>query len=374
MVRFQMVPHPRPNILELYAERESIQMLPPYQRISGVWNDRKRRLLIDSIVNGVDLPKIYFHELNPPVRDERGRTQRYAVVDGKQRLDSIFDFLCGSLALPDDFQFFEDARVDARGLHYDGLAQRHPRLRARFDGTDLPIVVVRTDDIDFIEELFSRLNEAVALTAPEYRNTLGGPLPRMFRALSTHALFVESLPFPTDRHRYLDLAAKFTHLAREDEFQSTKKLTLDGLVRTFKDAAQAGEPWADQNGVAALQDSVEEILAQMHCFFLKPDELLEGIGWVTLLFHVFRRSGHRADGFSREIIEEFRGDVTSARRKARDITRGLVGGTMTDREQLLAQFDSLRQSPNDGSALRRRYELLRRDFMERHGVELPEPD
>ena len=374
MYRFEMVQHPRPNILQVYVEREKLNLQPPYQRVSDVWDERKRRLLIDSIVNGVDLPKIYFHELSPPQRDEQGRIQNYAVVDGKQRLETIFSFLDGELALPEDFRLFEDESITAGGFRYDDLARRRPRLRALFDRTDLPIVVVRTSELEFIEELFTRLNEAVALNAPEYRNALGGPLPRMFRELIHHAFFVESLPFESGRHKHLDLAAKFTHLINEGTIQSTKKGDLDRLVVRFRQSVSSSDPWLVPNDVVRLKRSVDAILTEMHGFFAARDRLLSRIGWVTLLFHLFRLEGHEVPRFSKRIIEDFYDGVILVRKKAREISAGHVSGTLNDREQLLAQFDSLRQSPNDASALRRRYELMRRDLGKEQGVEIPPPD
>ena len=364
MSSFQMAPHPRANILDIYADRRSIHLFPVYQRISGVWDIRKRRLLIDSIVNGVDLPKIYFHELDPPSFDSRGNILRHAVVDGKQRLESIFEFLEGGLTLPDAFRLFEDPTVNAGGLDYDSLGRLYPRLRSRFDKTELPIIVVKTADIELIEELFSRLNEAVVLTAPEYRNTLGGPLPRMFREMSAHAFFVESLPFETGRHRYLDLAAKFAYILQENTFQSTKKLILDRFVREYP---------LSSDRASALRIEVEDILTEMHTFFDQEDSLLNGIGWVTLFFHVFRLGGQDSVGFSRQTVQEFVEAVGVARRKIRRISRGEYQGALTEREQLLAQFDSLRQSLNDGSALRERYELMRRDISEQRDILLPNP-
>ena len=374
MSSFEMTPHPRPNILDIYAERNSIQLFPVYQRISGVWDHRKRRLLIDSIVNGVDLPKIYFHELNPPRRNEKGEVQRYAVVDGKQRLESIFEFVEGKLSLPEDFRLFEDATVHAGNLKYDEIARQFPRLRARFDTTDLPIVVVRTDDTELIEELFSRLNEAVVLTAPEYRNTLGGPLPRLFRELATHPFFVECLPFDTGRHKYLDLAAKFVYIVQEGGFQGTKKQQLDRLVRLYREGQNKREPWAEAERVRELGDAVRALLNRMYEFFAPGDRLLGGVGWVTLFFHLFRLRGDMVPGLDREMLSDFVDNVTRARAKTRRITQGLAVGQLTGAEQRLAHFDSHRQSPNDGSALRTRYELMRLEIRERYGIVLPDAD
>lgn len=203
MSSFRMRPHPRPNIIDVFRERESIDRAPVYQRISGVWDLRKRQLFIDSIINGVDLPKIYFHELIPP-RVLDGATVRYAIIDGKQRLEAIWSFIENEYPLGTRFVFFDDPGVKASGARYSELAKDNPRLSARFDRTELPIVTVQTEDEELIENLFSRLNEAVPLTAPEFRNTLGGPLPRLFRELATHGFFQDRLPFETERHRYLD--------------------------------------------------------------------------------------------------------------------------------------------------------------------------
>ena len=49
----------------------------------------KRQLLIDSILNGYDVPKLDFHEFFP-ARLVDGKKFKYAIVDGKQRLETIF--------------------------------------------------------------------------------------------------------------------------------------------------------------------------------------------------------------------------------------------------------------------------------------------
>ena len=51
------------NVLELYQEREFIDFDPPYQRLS-VWDREKRARFIDSIVNEIDTPKLYLHDVS----------------------------------------------------------------------------------------------------------------------------------------------------------------------------------------------------------------------------------------------------------------------------------------------------------------------
>ena len=63
-------------------------------------------------------------------------------------------------------------------MTYSDLGFKYPLLKARFDATSLSVISVRTEDIELIEDMFSRLNEAVPLNAPEKRNAFGGPLPK----------------------------------------------------------------------------------------------------------------------------------------------------------------------------------------------------
>ena len=51
------------TILSTYSERDEIIVNPEYQRKGGVWTTEKKQLLIDSILNKYDIPKIYFHQL-----------------------------------------------------------------------------------------------------------------------------------------------------------------------------------------------------------------------------------------------------------------------------------------------------------------------
>ena len=75
------------TIIFLYSERDVIYLDPPYQRQGDIWTKEKKQLLIDSILNDYDIPKIYFHEYD---RENVQRTGlQYAVIDGRQRLETI---------------------------------------------------------------------------------------------------------------------------------------------------------------------------------------------------------------------------------------------------------------------------------------------
>ncbi|MEQ8746340.1 DUF262 domain-containing protein [Pyruvatibacter sp.] len=78
-------------------EKNQLDLDPPYQRRS-VWTLSDKRFFIDTILNDYPAPPIFLHKS----LDEGGRPT-YHVVDGKQRLTTIIDFVAGKIRIPDDF-------------------------------------------------------------------------------------------------------------------------------------------------------------------------------------------------------------------------------------------------------------------------------
>src|SRR5579871_6002527 len=76
---------------------DQIDLNPPYQRRS-VWNLKDRRFFLDTVFRGYPCPPIFLHKT-------LGANQQaiYAVVDGKQRLQTLFMFVEGQISLADDF-------------------------------------------------------------------------------------------------------------------------------------------------------------------------------------------------------------------------------------------------------------------------------
>lgn len=350
---FTLGKYPQSSVLVVYSERDEIELDPAYQRISGIWTHEKRQLLLDSILNGFDLPKLYFHEFIPP-KHKAGKKFRYAIIDGKQRLQTIWEFIDGRINLAEDFKYLRDDRVRAEGLDYQTLAKRYPSVKGRFDATPLDIVTIRTDDIELIEDMFSRLNEAVPLNAAERRNAFGGPLPPAIRKLAAHDFFKKRLPFTDSRYRHRDLAAKFLYLEHEDQIVNTKKVELDAFVRNFRKWRKEGRDVASPRAVARLVAQSVDVLDAMTSTFVTCDSLLRQVGMVTLFYHLYRQvKAGRVDSIYRELLSKFE--------KARTANRELaerVGETAKSVDLQLLEFDKHSQTPNDAYAIRIRLRIL----------------
>ncbi len=368
MPRFQMEALRVNSVLDLYQRRDQINLDPPYQRLS-VWDRPKRQTFVDSILNRFDIPKLYFHDVGSA--SYRGQ-YRHAVIDGKQRLLALWEFMSNQLPLASDFVLFEDPKLEAGGLIYDELMAKAPLLRARFDGFHVPIIVVESDDEDFIEELFARLNIQVSLSAPERRNALGGPLPYIIRKIGVSPFFSEYVRIPNNRLQHFDLAAKFLYLTYFGDVSSTKRRPLDTFVRRFRRFRREKRPEASEENLRSLEQDTESVLQEMQRFFIEQDRLLTGSGRTTLYFHIFRRhiQLRRKVPFTREMLEEFNELVTAARKKSQRRAEG-SNEKMSGLEQSLVAFDREKQSSNDVGAIKRQYTGLREYFATK-GVNLPE--
>lgn len=369
MARFMMHPLRSNNVLDLYQQRELINLDPPYQRLS-VWDTEKQQRFVDSVINGIDTPKVYFHDLAG--QSGESRRFRFSVIDGKQRMLALWAFISNGLPLRSDFVYYHDESLSGAGKTYEQLLNETPLLRAKFDNFSVPAILVRAEGDEFVEDLFYRLNIQVSLSAPEHRNMMGGPLPLLIRKIGFTRFFRESVQIRNNRFQHLDLVAKFLYISYIGDFVQTKKGDLDTFVRNMKAAREAGQPVASQKALGELEDRTAAELEKTHAFFGRDNPLLGSVGRVTLYFHLFRLCSAKGEKLpvSLPMLEKFNADVTSARHKSQRMSRG-SGESLDDVENDLVRFDQEKQSVNDGGALERQYGCLRKYMADQYSVGLP---
>jgi hypothetical protein len=331
------------SVILTYLDRDKVFMNPDYQRFGNIWGQEKKQLLIDSIMNRFDIPKLYFHEF-PEAKLCEGKKRKYAVVDGKQRLLAIWDFIRNEYPLPDKFEYLPDPSVDLSGLTYAELGRDHPQVKALFDNYPLTIMVVRTDDVELIEDMFSRLNEAMPLSAAEKRNAFGGPIPPLIRKLAKQPFFKNQLPFANNRYRHFDLACKFLYLCQTDGPAETKKVKLDEFVKDFQRSD-------DLVKSKALNIEVKRTIKAMAKVFTAKDLLLKNIGTLVAYFLIFREAlkNGEVDGIIRKRFVDLE---TSRERNAEAAAKDLKA------DYELLKFDELTGTVNDEYAIRFRCEVI----------------
>ena len=137
---------------------------PPYQR-GSVWSVDQRRGLVKSFLMGVPVPAIVVNRRDQAmgwVGGGDGRTF-YAVVDGKQRIETIRAWFSGELAVP--ATWFDADRVvstveadDGPYVRFDGLSDTGRRLTDTRFG--IPVVEASVTSVAAEAELYLLLNGA----------------------------------------------------------------------------------------------------------------------------------------------------------------------------------------------------------------------
>ena len=334
--------------------RKIIDFSPPYQREGGVWDSATQAGLIDSIINGLDVPKLYFEAVSNRTLNPDGLTYRYAVIDGKQRLEAVSKFIDGTLSLPHDFVYFENETLALAGMTLTQVESSFPELARKFWNFTLPIVLVTTDSGDLIEEMFQRLNAASSLNAAERRNSISGATRTCANRLAEHRFLVAKSPIRNARYKYRELASKF--LAIEHQFstrQSISDTKADTLFRLFR--ATHGTPGVEaisENAMLGYKSSAAGVLDAMSSVFEDNDPLLASIGTVVVYYVMFRALG-TGESVMRDdlaMFEQLR--RAAARMPEGDSTYPRIANVR------LREYNVLVQSTNDGSALERRAEIM----------------
>ncbi|MGH3711067.1 MAG: DUF262 domain-containing protein [Pseudonocardiaceae bacterium] len=337
------------NILSVYVDKERIEMSPEYQRQGDIWSLEKKQLLVDSIINRYDIPKLYFHKYERD--DSRKLKKDFAVVDGRQRLETIFGFIDGAFPLAKDFEYLEDDTVSAGGHSYDDLAKRYPRLKQRFDAFALPVIAIETDDLELIEDLFYRLNEAVPLNAAEKRNAIGGFMARAITDVSKHSFFESKVRLSNKRYQHKEVAARLLFLEyslRLGKLLDTKKPLLDAFVRQFKSRGRSE--------IASLESSVTEILTTMSKLFVSKDMLLASQSSIPIYYLLARQEAtNSVSRISRQGFIEF-----NAKRQK---NRLLASKDLSTANYELLEYDRMsQQGTNDASSIRERFRIAAEYF------------
>lgn len=134
--------------IDAYRNKQ-LDLNPTYQRRS-VWSPRDRRFFLDTILRWYPSPPIFLHKKI----NESGKTI-YAVVDGKQRLETIIRFIENKIAIDKDFG---DTRLN--GKKWKDI-QSDPELTRKFWDYIVSVEFINVvEGTTYVNEVFDRLNRS----------------------------------------------------------------------------------------------------------------------------------------------------------------------------------------------------------------------
>lgn len=258
------------TVADFLAEKANIQIAPAWQR-GPAWTAPRQVLLIDSILRGLDIPKIYLRVRKQP------NAYSYDAVDGQQRLRSLWLFHSDDLRLTHPEEFEEIDGVDVNGLTFNELPKK---LRDRFEKFEISVArIVESDQIE-ISRLFSRLQQGVPLNPAELRNALLGPIRNEVEAVALSHPFFKRSRIPEARYRPQDYVAHLFALAAHGTERDIKAPNLKHFYQEFdsSDTDEIMKMAAEVNKALTVLDSVNEHLG----FTLRHKWIVTDLAWLII--------------------------------------------------------------------------------------------
>ena len=158
------------SIAEIYQKIKDEKLIldPDYQR-RAIWGNDKKTAFIESLYMEIMIPPIYVVEI--PGEDILDET-KYEVVDGKQRLTAIMDFIKGTLRLSErNLEYYADI---FGGKSFSEIREIEPEKTSQMLSSILDIYVITANSPEFTKyDIFARLNRgAEKLKVNEIRRAI----------------------------------------------------------------------------------------------------------------------------------------------------------------------------------------------------------
>jgi len=209
------------SMLSVCGYKNRIDTNPDFQR-PPVWSLSQKQLLIDTILRGYDIPKLYWRKTGKS-------PEKYEVVDGQQRLRTIFEFHDGDFHLAKDADDIDGVVV--KRMHYDDLPED---LRLRFDNYDLDVIILSDTSEDEVREMFLRLQNGTSLKAQEKRNAMPGKMRAFIKDLAQHTFF-SRCGFSNSRFTHDLVAAQMTAIELSGGPCNVRNFNLNNMYETQQD-------------------------------------------------------------------------------------------------------------------------------------------
>lgn len=135
-----------------------------YQR-EKIWSTKQQEELLDSIVNDIDIPKIYLVEV------QDNKQFDYECIDGKQRMASLSRFF-----KPSGDESPLTVRLLQKQYTYKQLRKEHPSIARKIERYKLSFCIYETIDDEYVREIFRRLQLGIRLNSGELLKTRSGTI------------------------------------------------------------------------------------------------------------------------------------------------------------------------------------------------------
>ncbi len=290
-MKWESYSHPISDVRD-WADNERLELRPDFQR-NEVWTQAAQIMLIDTILKGIPIPKIYIKSI---VKNEK--TYRI-VVDGQQRLTAILKFIRDELTLKKPYQgeYFNMKYSELPESVHDDFIRYKIDINEIFNPSD-----------EEIRDLYSRVNKyTVQLNKQELRKAdFPGEFISLAEKISENPFFDSSRIFSVkQRRRMLDVEFIEELLTIVLEGVQDKKEYLDNVCEKY--VILEDERGIEQKFLGVIQDI--SIIFDLETFPIQDTRFRQKSDFYSLFACVLslRETGKLKIDKLQEIRNELRG-------------------------------------------------------------------
>ncbi len=341
--------HTTRSIRDICSKRRWYVVNREYQREEDIWSGVDKKYLVDSILQGFDIPKIYLRKMPDDILE---------IVDGQQRIDTIWKFRDDKITLSGEI-----SGKELEGKQYSDLRDGPRNL---FDDYKLDTVILKNYDDEKVRELFTRLQRGKPLNPAERLNAYPGAIVPLMRKLGNHDFFKLVNMNLKRYHSYLIAARMLMLQYGLEHFKSFPEIGPDKLYNFFTEHKNLDSDSKEFQGVKSNLDYLRD------AFRVQGDKVpqLSSEVWIInlyLLFSVIRKT-YSMKGMQVALVDFYKKFYAEAENLRHDIQNPVLN-------RISNEF-ILSNSSGTGSADKleiRKKEMLTNFLSQTQGLELLDP-
>ena len=198
-------------------QHKEIDLSPDFQRLRGIWKINEKSRLIESFLLRIPIPVFYVSANN---EDD------WAVVDGVQRMSTVYDYIKGNFTLK-GLEYLSQLE----GITYENLPRN---MRRRINETQLIVNVIEPGTpSEVMFNIFNRINTGgMTLNGQEIRHALNpGPVRDYLKILAETDEFLSATDESIKKLRMADRECVLRFLAfYVNSWESYRGDDLDGFL------------------------------------------------------------------------------------------------------------------------------------------------
>ncbi len=311
-----------------------------YQRESGTWKKADEQYFVDTILRGFGVPPIFLHR----------KDGNQFVVDGQQRLCTIWKFKDEKLALNDKYSTDimndrknKEKNDGRKALKYTEL---HKDWQDRFDSYPLPIIYLQNYSDEEIRNLFRRLQRGKPLIPGEILNAYPGDIVLAMRKLAENRFFTAVVIIKAKRYKHYHIAAQLIFL----ESEGVKDISPYYIYDFF-------EKNANLNQSSKVYTRVNKVLNYLADTFQTKTPEIRKPGWIITLYLL-----------SAHLLENYAMDNQKNNLKAFFITfyQEVVNSSASSDKELIGFNFAISKGTTSQSNIRLRYNIILKRFLDKY--------